>query len=177
MKHIKHKHSLIIFTFILLFSFNSIILNTNAQDEEILSLGIRKNVGTAFGDKIEGTFTISGSGPDSILNLTLFFNGTQVAFESDNQLSFRFDTKDYSLGLMNITLVGEDGEGMVYTVSISKEFISPAIGNWIIAIVGGIALISGGLKLASYIKNKRNEKQNATDKKNNIKIDIDKEFL
>ena len=177
MKHIKHKQSLIIITFVLLFSFNSVIIKTNAQDEDVLSLGIRKNVGTAFGDKIEGVFTISGSGPETILNLTLFFNGTQVAFESDNQLSFQFDTKDYSLGLMNITLVGEDSEGMVYIKSISKEFISPEIGNWIIAIAIGIVLISLGLKLASYLKNKKNEKQSVTDKKNKIQIDIDKEFL
>ena len=177
MKPLKHKNSLIIFTFILLFSFNAVIMNTIAQDEEILSLGIRKNAGTAFGDKIEGDFTITGSGPETILNLTLFFNGTQVAFESNNQLSFRFDTKDYSLGLMNITLIGKDSEGTVYNKSIFKEFISPKIGNWIIAIAIGIALISGGLKLASYFKNKRNEKQSATDKKNKIQIDIDKKFL
>jgi hypothetical protein len=176
MKHIKHKQS-IIFTFVLLFSFNSVFISSNAQDEDILSLGIRRNVGTGFGDKIEGDFTISGSGPVTILNLTLFFNGTKVAFESDNQLSFRFDTKDYSLGLMNITLVGEDSEGMVYTISIFKEFISPTIGNWIIAIAIGIVLISLSFKLASYMKNKRKEKQSVTDKKNGIKIDIDKEFL
>jgi len=176
MKHIKHKHYLIFFTFILLFSFNSFFINSNAQDEEVLSIGIRRNVGIAFGDKIEGTFTISGSGPETILNLTLFFNGTQVAFESDNQLSFRFDTKDYSLGLMNITLVGEDSEGTVYNISIFKEFISPEIGNWIIAIAIGITLISLGFKLASYLKNKKNDKQSVTDKKNKIQIDIDKGF-
>mgnify|MGYP001118583750 CR=1 FL=1 len=170
MKHIKHKHSLIIFTFILLFSFNSIILNSNAQDEEVLSLRIRKNAGIAFGDKIEGTFTISGSGLDSILNLTLFFNRTQVAFEYDNQLSFRFDTNDYSLGLMNITLVGEDSAGIVYNKSIFKEFISPEIGNWIMIIAIGIALISLGLKLISYLKNEKNDKQSVTDKKNKIQI-------
>jgi len=177
MKHIKHKHSLITFTLIILFSFNAIIISSNAQDEEVLLLGIRRNVGTSFGDKIEGDFTITGSGPDTILNLSLLFNGTQVAFESDNQLSFRFDTKDYSLGLMNITLVGEDSEGMVYNKSIFKDFISPAIGNWIIIISLGIVLISLGFKLISYLKNKRSEKQSSTDKKNNIQIDIDKEFL
>jgi len=177
MKHIKHKHYLIILTFILLFSFISVFINSNAQDEEVLSLGIRKNVGTSFGDKIEGTFTISGSGPDSILNLTLHFNGTQVAFESDNQLTFRFDTKDYSLGIMYITLLGEDSEGIIYSKSISKEFISPEIGNWIIIISFGIVLISLGFKLASYLINKKNDKQSVTDKKNKIQIDIDKEFL
>jgi ABC-type tungstate transport system substrate-binding protein len=78
---------------------------------------------------------------------------------------------------MNITLVGEDSEGMVYTISIFKEFISPTIGNWIIAIAIGIVLISLSFKLASYMKNKRKEKQSVTDKKNGIKIDIDKEFL
>ena len=177
MKHLKHKQYLIIITIVLLFSFNSVIMNANAQDEDVLSLGIRKNVGTAFGDKIEGDFTISGSGPEIILNLTLFFNGTQVAFESDNQLTFRFDTKDYSLGLMNITLVGEDSEGIVYSKSISKEFISPEIGNWIIAIAIGITLISVGLKfVVSYLKNKKNDKQSVSDKKNKIQIDIDKGF-
>ena len=176
MKPLKHKNSLIIFTFILLFSFNVVITNTNAQDEEVLSLRISKNAGTAYGDKVEGDFTITGSGLESILNLTLFFNGTQVAYESDNELKFRFNTKDYSLGLMNITLIGEDSDGMVYEKSIFKEFISPAFGNWIMAIVGVIALISVGLILASYIKNKRNEKQSTAEKKTKIKIDIDKDF-
>ena len=177
MKHLKHKHSLIAFTFIILFSFNAVIMNTNAQDEEVLSLGISKNVGTAFGDKVEGEFTITGSGPDYILNLTLFFNGTQVAYDSSNELKYRFNTKDYPLGLMNITLIGEDGEGMTYEKTIFKEFISPAIGNWIMVIVGVIALISLGLKLTSYIKRKQNEKKSTVEKKNNIKIDIDKDFL
>ena len=177
MKPLKHKNSLIIFTFILLFSFNSVIISSNAQNEEVLSLGISRNVGTAFGNKIEGEFTITGTGPDSILNLTLFFNGTQVAFESDNELKFRFNTKDYPLGLMNITLIGEDSEGTAYNKSIFKESISPAIGNWIMVIVGVIALISIGLKLTAYIKNKRFEKQSNVEKKTKIKIDIDKEFL
>ena len=177
MKPLKHKNSLIIFTFILLFSFNVVITNTNAQDEDFLSLRISKNVGIAHGDKVEGDFTVTGSGPESILNLTLFFNGTQVKYESNNELSYRFNTKEYPLGLMNITLVGIDSEGEVYKKTIFKEFISPAIGNWIWIIIGGIALISGGLKLASYLKNKRNEKQSTAEKKTKIKIDIDKEFL
>jgi len=176
MIHLKHKYSLIIFTFILLFSFNTIIMNTNAQNEEVLSLGISRNVGTAFGDKIEGDFTITGTGLDLILNLTLFFNGTQVAFESDNELKFRFNTKDYPLGLMNITLIGEDSEGTAYNKSIFKELISPAIGNWVIVIIGVIVLIGLGLKLTSYIKNKRFEKQSIVEKKTKIKIDIDKDF-
>lgn len=176
MKHLKYKHSLIIFTFILLFPFNSVIISTNAQDEEILSLGISKNVGTAYDDKIEGDFTISGTGPDYILNLTLFFNGTQVAYEPSNELNFRFNTKDYALGLMNITLIGKDSEGTAYKKTIFKEFISPEIGNWIMITVGGIALISVGIILVSYLKRKQNEKQSATEKKNNIKIDLDKDF-
>ena len=177
MNPLKHKQSLIILTFVLLFSLNSVIINTNAQDEEVLSLRISKNVGTGIGDKIEGDFTITGSGPDYILNLTLYFNGTQVAFESNNELKFRFNTKDYAIGLINITLVGKDNEGTTYEKTIFKEFISAEIGNWILIIVGSIALISIGIKLASYLKTKRKEKQGTTDKKNNIKIEIDKEFL
>ena len=176
MKHLKHKQSLIIFTFILLFSINSVMMNSNAQDEEVLSLRISKNVGTAFGDKIEGDFTITGSGPEIIDCLTLYFNGTEVKKELSNEISYRFDTKDFTLGIMNITLIGEDNEGIFYSKTIFKEFISPKIGNWIMIIVGGIAIVSLGLKLASYMKNKRNEKQSATDKKNNIKIDLDKDF-
>lgn len=178
MKYIKHKHSLIIFIFILLFSYNAIIISTNAQDEEILSLTISRNLGVGVdsGNKIEGDFTITGSGPENILNLTLLFNGTQESFESSNQLTFRFETKDYPLGLMNITLIGEDSEGNIYIKSIFKEFISEEIGNWILIIVGLIVLLSVGLKLGSYMKKKQKGKQSAIEKKNKIHIDIDKEF-
>ena len=177
MKYQKHQHSLLIFTFIILFSFNSVIINTNAQEEEILTLRVSKNVGTGgIGNKIEGDFTITGTGPEYILNLTLIFNGTQVFFESDNELKFRFNTKDYPIGLMNITLVGKDNEGTTYTKTIFKDFISPEVGNWIMIISIGIVLISLGIKLVSYLKEKRNEKQGVTEKKNQIKIDIDKEF-
>lgn len=113
------------FTFILLFPLNSVIISSNAQDEEVLSLIISRNYGAILGDKIEGNFTISGSGPDYISNLTLFFNEIQVAFEHGNQLTFQFDTNNYPLGLMNITLIGEDCKGNIYKKVIFREFISP----------------------------------------------------
>ena len=177
MKHQKSQRFLIIFTFVLLFSFNSVITNTNSQEEDILSISVSKNVGTGIGDKIEGDFTITGTGPDYILNLTLFFNGTQVSFESDNELKFRFNTKDYTIGLMNITLVGKDNEGTTYAKTIFKDFLSPEVGNWIMFIAIGIVLISLGIKLASYLIDKRKDKQGVNEKKNKIKIEIDKKFL
>ncbi|QEE15248.1 hypothetical protein DSAG12_01073 [Promethearchaeum syntrophicum] len=180
MKSNKHKYSLIIFTFILLFSLNSVIMNANGQDEEVLFLRVSKIVGTTSldGDKIEGDFKITGSGPDYIVNLTLFFNGTQEDFESGNELEFRFKTEEYPFGLMNITLVGKDNIGTTYTKTIFKDFVSPTYAIWIIIIAGSIAIISISLKkLIPYLKDKRKEKQGATEKKSNIKIKIDKEFL
>ena len=179
MKRLKHKQSLIIFTFILLFSLNSVIISIIAQGEDVLSLGISKNFGTDIGNKIEGNFTISGSGPDSILNLRLLFNGTRVAFEPGNQLTFQFETKDYPLGLMNITLIGEDCEGIIYKKVIFREFVSPKVGSWLVILAFVITFISVSVMLiiVSYRKKKKNEKESITEKKKRIKIDIDKKFL
>ncbi|QEE15249.1 hypothetical protein DSAG12_01074 [Promethearchaeum syntrophicum] len=178
MKPLKHKHSLIMFIFILLISFISVILNINAQDEEVLFLEILRDDGAVIGDKIEGIFTINGSGPDFILNLTLLFNGVKVAFESDNHLIFQFYTKNYSLGLMNITLIGEDSEGLFYEKAIFKEFISPKVGSWIVILSGVITFIGAIviLKIISDRKEMKDKKQSFAEKKNKIKIVIDKKF-
>ena len=154
------------------------IAHANAQEEEILSLTIKKNMGySSFGDEIQGDFTITGSGPENIQNLTLFFNGTQVAFESSNQLTFRFDTEDYPLGLMNITLKGEESEGAVYTKSIFREFVSPTmVGTWIGIISGLLVLLSLGVYLVIYLIRKQREKRSPAEKLNRIKIDLDKKF-
>ena len=180
MKPLKHKNSLIIFALILLISNISIIMIANAQDEDILTLTISRNFGTAYDNKMEGDLTVTGSGPEKIVSLTLYFNGTEVCKELNNQISFRFDTKDYPLGLMNITLIGEDSEGMVYKKTIFKEFISPKVGIWTLIIVGAIFFLSIViivLILVSRSKKKENEKESAAEKKNKIKIDIDKDFL
>ncbi len=59
-----------------------------------LSLKMNKIVGTAYLDKKEGTFKITGTGPASIVNLTLTFNGTEVHFAEENSLEYKFDTED-----------------------------------------------------------------------------------
>ncbi len=119
-----------------------------------LTLKINKNMGTAYSDKIEGTFTFTGAGPETIVNLTLTFNETEVAFEPGHELVHKFETENYPLGYMNITLWGADSEGNLYSVSEMYGFISSDIGLYIGLGVLAIIVISGVFAIAMNRKKK-----------------------
>ncbi|MFW9798580.1 MAG: hypothetical protein ACFFE2_16190 [Candidatus Thorarchaeota archaeon] len=95
----------------------------NAVGQGSLNLNLNRNIGTALGSLIQGSFTLRGSGPENIQNLTVFFNGRQVHFVTGNTISWQFDTKDYPSGAMNITLFGVDDAGGTYVASRHVTFL------------------------------------------------------
>ncbi len=101
----------------------------------------------AFGNYISGTFTLTGSGPDAVQNLTVFFNGDEVHFVNGNSVSWQFNTGNYPSGATNITLVGADDLGELYTANARFVFISGSLST--IITIGIIALISV-LAIAKY---------------------------
>ncbi|MHA1522252.1 MAG: hypothetical protein ACTSRK_18925 [Promethearchaeota archaeon] len=148
----------------------------NGENSDKLSLSIRKNMGTGIGDKIEGDFTIVGSGDEDIVSLELIFNGTQVANSTTNSLNFRFNTNDYEIGEMNITLRGFDGSGDVFQYTTFKEFLDPTIGNYILIGVAILIVISVGASLYKYTKDRKATQKSPEEIKKGIRIDIDKDF-
>ena len=96
-----------------------------------LSLSVNRNVGIRFGNYLSGTFTLSGSGPENVQNLTVYFNGDEVHFVDGNTISWQFITGNYPGGATNITLVGIDDVGELYTASARFVFISGSISTMI----------------------------------------------
>ena len=95
---------------------------SSSRAQETADIRLKRTFGMAFGDTIQGTFTIIGTGTDNIVNLTLQFDGAQVAFEDDNSLTYRFKTKDYPPGELNITLIGYDFVGSSYSSTETSEY-------------------------------------------------------
>ncbi|UYP47195.1 hypothetical protein NEF87_003480 [Candidatus Lokiarchaeum ossiferum] len=155
----------------------SLIQPTLVCAAEEVSMSISKTMGSDFGQKINGKFRIRGTGSAGITSLDLYFNGTLVANEDTNALDFNFDTDDYSLGMMNITLIGKDASGNIYSDQKDKEFVSSAINLILIPI---FLLAIGGTIGAKYYQNKKQNKKkevNLDKTKQNVKIKIDKDFM
>ena len=122
-------------------------LSINVSGQDTLTFSINRNVGMAFGNYISGTYTLQGSGPNSIQNLTVYFNGEQVHFVTGNTISWLFDTANYEGGATNVTLVGITDTGTTYDSTQTVVFIGGEI-NTIITI--GIIALVVVLLLAKY---------------------------
>lgn len=124
---------------------SSLSLNVAAQDT--LTFSVNRNVGIGFGSLISGTFTLHGSGPDTIQNLTVYFNDVEVHFVTGNTISWQFNTGNYEGGAINITLIGITDTSTPYITTHAVVFIGESLNNLIY--IGIIGLVSV-LILAKY---------------------------
>jgi hypothetical protein len=119
--------------------------------QELLTMSFNRNVEMAIGSLIQGTFTLHGSGPEIVQNLTVYFNGGQVHFVTGNTITWQFDTANYPSGSMNITLFGVDDAGVTYVASEQVTFIGGVASNLltfgIIAFVAVILIVKYGSRL------------------------------
>ncbi len=123
-----------------------------------LTLVLDRNVGMALGSLIQGAFTLRGSGPVSVQNLTVYFNGDEVHFVTGNSIAWQFNTADYPGGSTNITLFGVDDVGARYQATSQVTFIGGAVSNLItvgvIALVAVLILVKYGSRLLGLRKAK-----------------------
>ncbi len=122
-------------------------LPMNVMGQDTLSFSLDRNVGMGFGSYISGTFTLHGTGPDTIQNLTVYFNEVEVHFVTGNTFSWQFNTGNYEGGATNITLIGIDEFGTPSFASQMVVFMAETL-NTIIYI--GIFALVGVLCLAKY---------------------------
>lgn len=120
-------------------------MTTYAQDT--LSFTVNRNVGMGFGNYISGTFTLQGSGPDSIDNLTVYFNDAEVHFVTGNAITWQFNTGNYDGGTTNITLMGITETGQIYSSSRIVVFIGAALTSTITIVIFALVVV---LVLAKY---------------------------
>ena len=122
-------------------------LPMNVMGQDTLKLSLNRTMGLGLGSYISGTFTLHGTGPDTIQNLTVYFNEVEVHFVTGNTISWQFQTGNYEGGATNITLMGIDESGTPHFTSLAVVFISDALNN--IIYIGIFALV-GVLCLAKY---------------------------
>jgi len=122
-------------------------LPMNVIGQDTLSFSLDRNVGFGFVGYISGTFTLHGTGPDTIQNLTVYFNEVEVHFVTGNTISWQFHTGNYEGGATNITLMGIDESGTPHYASRMVVFIGEALNTMIY--IGVFALV-GVLCLAKY---------------------------
>ena len=122
-------------------------LPMNVVGQDTLSFSLDRNVGMGFGSYISGTFSLHGTGPDTIQNITVYFNEVEVHFVTGNTFSWQFNTGNYESGATNITLIGIDESGTPHLASQMVVFMAETL-NTIIYI--GIFALVGVLCLAKY---------------------------
>ncbi len=153
-KHFKKKLALSMFLIFGLF-----LLSPLSSAQENVDLSLKRTFGMAFGSNIQGTFTVVGSGSENIVNLSLQFNDVEVAFSDSNSLSFRFKTKEFEPGELNITLVGHDSYGESFSetkqVKIMTPIVSITITVAIILVVVGAASYKYGPRVLKYFRKKK----------------------
>lgn len=110
-----------------------------ATAQGMLTLSLDRNVGMHIGSIVQGTFTLRGSGPEEVQNLTVYFNGDEVHFVTGNTIAWQFNTADYPGGSTNITLFGVDDVGATYLATRQVTFIGGVVSNAIT--IGVIALV------------------------------------
>lgn len=131
---------------------------------DTLAINLRRDFGTAFGNKIQGKFTLTGTGPNTIVFIAVYFNGIQVKNATGYHITFTFDTVDYPNGECNITLMGWDTENNAMQTSEIVEFLDSSINYWLI---GTLIIILGGSIAFRIWRRKRNLSQKTQD----IRID------
>ena len=126
-----------------------------ASGQESLSLSVDRNVGIGFGNIIQGLFTLRGSGPAEIRNLTVYFNGEQVHFVTGNTISWQFHTGDYTPGSTNITLFGVDDSGGTYSATREVFILSEAMSTVIIGIIMALVVVLVIVRYGPMLRKKR----------------------
>lgn len=98
----------------------------SALQEEMLEIRLRRNWGFSSGaGKIQGTFTISASGPEDLTQVVFYIDDQVLGVVNHEPFSLRFVTDDYSLGAHTFSATGSTRAGItLQSNQIQAEFVS-----------------------------------------------------
>ncbi len=95
------------------------------EDSGSLSLNFRRDFGFSMGGRIQGSFTLSASGPADLRSVD-FMIDAEVMFQDDEPpFEFKFHTSDFDLGVHTIEAVGTAGSGATLQSEVLRfDFVS-----------------------------------------------------
>ncbi len=99
----------------------------SAQEETPeLKLGLRRDFGYGgFSNDIQGTFTISANGPDTLEEVQFYLDDTLMGTDSEAPFSLQFNTDNFEPGTHDLSAVGTlAGGDQVSSNVLTAEFLS-----------------------------------------------------
>jgi hypothetical protein len=130
-------------------------MSMQVSGQDSLTLTLDRNVGIGFGTIIQGLFTLRGSGPAEVQNLTVYFNGEQVHFVTGNTINWQFHTGNYSAGSTNVTLFGLDDAGGTYSATREVFFLSEAMSTIVIGIIMALVVVLVIVRYGPMLRKRR----------------------
>lgn len=109
----------------LLLSFSSAM----AQNNEGITLSLKRDFGYSGGGEIQGTFTLHASSSESLSRVIFMIDGNVIGEDNQDPYRLQFNTGGYDLGLHTLTAIGYTKEGTeLHSNEIRANFVTPGQG-------------------------------------------------
>jgi hypothetical protein len=134
----------------------SVLLSLPAQAQEEdqgLSLSMSRDFGYRGGNRIQGRFTLTASGPQDLERVEFMLDG-EIAFnDQEPPFRYQFSTGEYSLGSHRISAIGYTASGAASLSEVWEfEFVSPeAVTGEMVKLAGPIVAIILALTLIGML--------------------------
>jgi hypothetical protein len=101
-----------------------------ALAQETLTLGLNKNFGFAWGNQIQGNFTVRAEGPADLARVVFLIDGQPMGDAVQAPFEVVFHTGSYALGEHALSAKGETAGGERLSAdALRLEFVSPDVGT------------------------------------------------
>ena len=128
-----------------------------AQKNSPLTINLIRNLGSATGSGIKGTFTIRANGPDNLESVTFYLDDTSIGTITEPPFNLKFNTDNYPPGTHTITAVGITSNNQeLQSNRITRTFLTASenVKSILFLIVPLIILIVVGRFIANRIANR-----------------------
>ena len=114
----------ILLTALLVLSFGS--FPALAQDDEELTISLKRDFGFALGSEIQGTFTIRASGPPDLNRVIFLIDSQPLGEVTEPPFQIRFNTGSYEFDNHTLNAIGYTQDGReLHSQLLLVEFVSP----------------------------------------------------
>jgi hypothetical protein len=122
-----------------------------AHAQETLTLGLNKNFGFAWGNQIQGNFTIRADGPADLGHVVFLIDGQPMGEAALAPFQVAFHTGSYAIGEHALSAVGETAGGdRISADALRLEFVSPDVGpQFVLRLLGPLLALLAVVMLAA----------------------------
>ena len=112
-----------------------------AQDSAGISLRLRKDFGFSAGNRMQGTFTATATGPEDLQRVVFLLDGQPLGEDSEAPFNIRFVTDSYATGAHTLSATGYAATGAeLPSNDLQVQFVTPQEGFQAGAKIGGVIL-------------------------------------